>query len=128
MKAILDTHAFLWFIWADPRLSEDARGMFEEPSATLLLSTASLWEMCIKSSLGKLSVPLPFEQLVEEHVLGNGIELVYVLPSHLDCLAQLPFHHRDPFDRLIIAQAICEKASLVSRDSAFAPYNVPLVW
>ena len=128
MKLLLDTHAFLWFIWADPRLSKSARQAIEHQSSHCMLSTASLWEICVKVSLGKLQVIQPFEKLVEEHVTANGIQLLSTTASHLDVLVHLPLHHRDPFDRLLIAQTLSEDAVLVSKDSKFAAYSLELLW
>ena len=128
MTLLLDTHAFLWFIWADPKLSDTARQLIEDSSNRCLLSVASLWEISVKVTLGKLSVTLPLEALVEEHVHGNAIELVPISMKHLDELVRLPLHHRDPFDRLIIAQARCEQATLISRDSAFGDYEITWRW
>ena len=127
MKVLLDTHAFLWFIWADPRLSQPARQAIEDASECFL-STVSLWEMCIKVSVGKLTVIQPFELLVQEHVTNNGFELLTTSVAHLDVLVGLEMHHRDPFDRLLIAQTIHEGATLVSTDSKFGPYNVNVLW
>ena len=128
MKLLLDTHTFLWFIWADSQLSEHAREAISQDSAQCVLSTASLWEICVKVSLGKLTVLQPFEKLVEEHVLANGIEIISMNATHLDVMVDLPFHHRDPFDRLILAQAIQEQATIVSKDSKLKLYNVELLW
>ncbi len=128
MRLLLDTHAFLWFIRADPRLSGHARQLIESRDNERHLSVASLWEMSIKSSLGKLRLSLPFTELVSEHVAGNAIGLLHIAPDHLDVLRQLPFHHKDPFDRLIIAQSIAEDFSLLSRDGAFDAYGIERRW
>lgn len=128
MRLLLDTHAFLWFIRADPRLSASARQLIESPENERLLSVGSLWEMSIKSSLEKLNLTVPFTELVSEHVEGNAIELLHIAPHHLDVLRQLPFHHKDPFDRLIIAQAIAEELPLLSRDGNFDAYDIERRW
>lgn len=128
MRLLLDTHAFLWFIAGDERLGEAARTLMVSPTTERLLSVASLWEMSIKASLGRLDLDLSFTDLVAQQVTGNGIALLSVAPAHLDALARLPFHHKDPFDRLVIAQAAHEQATVLSRDAAFAAYGVPVVW
>ena len=128
MRVLLDTHAFLWFIDGDARLSRHARALIEDPSNERLLSVGSLWEMAIKAGLGRLDLALPFPDLVERQVERNAMVVLPVLPPHLDAVASLPHHHRDPFDRLIIAQAISEDVPVVSRDGAFAAYPLPVLW
>lgn len=123
MKVLLDTHAFLWFVGADSRLGTHARELIESPDNRRLLSVASLWEMAIKISIGKLKIGMPFPTLVQQHVLGNAIEMLPVRAEHLDRLVVLPFYHRDPFDRLIIAQSEQEGASVISQDEAFDAYG-----
>lgn len=128
MKLLLDTHTFLWFIGGSSELSSHAREVIEEEENDRYLSVASLWEMAIKVSIGKLEVPLPFTRLVQQHVRGNAIEVLQIEPEHLDEQRRMSFHHRDPFDRLIIAQAIVEEMPVISRDDAFEDYSVRLVW
>lgn len=128
MNIILDTHTFLWFIGGSNRLSSHARDIIEDTSNDRYLSVASLWEMAIKVSIGKLDIPLPFTRLVRQHVVGNSIDLLQIEPEHLDEQRRMPFHHRDPFDRLIIAQAITEEMDVVGRDEAFEAYPIRMVW
>lgn len=128
MRLLVDTHAFLWFIGGSERLSGHARALIEDPANERLLSVASLWEMALKVQLGKLEVPLPFARLVEEHVTGNAIDLLPIRPAHLDAQHELALYHRDPFDRLLIAQAKVERATVVTRDAAFGAYAVPVAW
>mgnify|MGYP006272454023 CR=1 FL=1 len=128
MKLLLDTHAFLWFIGGSERLSSHARKLIADEDNDRYLSVASLWEMAIKVSIGKLDVPLPFTRLVRQHVTGNAIDVLHVEPEHLDEQRRMPFHHRDPFDRLIIAQAITEEMIVIGLDDAFEAYPVRLVW
>jgi PIN domain nuclease of toxin-antitoxin system len=128
MKVLLDTHAFLWFIEGSSNLSTAARGLIETSSNQSLLSVASLWEMAIKISLGRLRLGQPFELLIREQLDLNGIETLAIDLSHVAAVVTLPFHHRDPFDRLLIAQAIVEDIPLVSVDSAFDAYPVNRLW
>ena len=128
MRLLLDTHTFLWFIDGDTALSSYARQLIEDRTNERLLSIASLWEMAIKASLGRLTLTLSFTDLVAKHVHGNAIELFEILPSHLDVLTTLPFHHKDPFDRMIIAQSQAENMPILSRDSAFDDYAIRRLW
>ena len=123
MKLLLDTHTFLWFIGGNPELSSYARKLIENLENERLLSIASLWEMSIKASIGKLKLELPFTQIVTDHIDGNAIKLFHITPEHLDTLTILPFHHKDPFDRLIIVQAQSENMTIVSRDEVFDNYG-----
>lgn len=128
MNLLLDTHSFLWFIGESDRLSDYGRQLIEDPDNRILLSVGSLWEMAIKVSIGKLKVPLPFTRLRREHISGNAIEVLAIEPEHLDQQRELPFHHQDPFDRLIIAQAIAEDMNIVGRDQKFSLYPVECLW
>lgn len=128
MRLLLDTHTFLWFIDGNPKLTSHVHQLIEELTNERLLSVASLWEMSIKNSLGKLKLPLPFTKLVAEQVYGNGIELLHITPEHLDVLRTLPFYHKDPFDRLIIAQSMSEDIPVLSREKAFDDYTIRRFW
>ena len=128
MRLLLDTHTFLWFIGGDAALSPYARQLIEDRTNERLLSIASLWEMAIKASLGRLTLILSFTDLVAEHVDGNAIELFGILPHHLDVLTTLPFYHKDPFDRVIIAQGQAENIPILSRDPAFDDYAIRPLW
>jgi PIN domain nuclease of toxin-antitoxin system len=128
MKLLLDTHTFLWFIEGNLNLSGTARSLIEDPGNQRFLSIVSCWEMSIKVSIGKLELGMMFTELVEREVYGNAIQLLGIQPEHLDELAKLPFHHKDPFDRLIIAQSLAEQLPVVTKDSAFANYPVALLW
>src|SRR5258706_16359098 len=127
MKLLLDTHTFLWFIEDNPKLSAEAKRLLES-EADLLLSVAGIWEMAIKISIGKLSLPSPFDEFVSEQLFKNTIELFPIRLAHLGLLCRLPFHHRDPFDRLLIAQAITEQYPIVSIDDKFDAYSVKRLW
>lgn len=128
MRFLLDTHTFLWFISDDESLSATVSELLESPDNDLLLSIASLWEMAIKVSLGKLTLEMPFLPFVLAQLQGNGIGILGVVPEHTGIVASLPFHHRDPFDRLIVAQAISEDVALVSKDEILDLYGITRIW
>jgi PIN domain nuclease of toxin-antitoxin system len=128
MNLLLDTHAFLWIVGPADRLSETARTAIQDPANTLYLSAAGVWEMQIKWQLGKLLLPAPLAAIVEEQQRINGIQILPIELSHIYALDALPQHHKDPFDRLIIAQAGAEGFAIVTADPAFAAYSVLLLW
>ncbi len=106
MRLLLDTHSFLWFIDGDARLGPAARAAIEDESNEVLLRTASLWEMAIKVSLGKLGLDRPFDELIPEQIESLGIAILSIELSHLSRVVTLPFHHRDPFDRRVWPKSI----------------------
>ena len=128
MNALLDTHAFLWFLSDSPRLSATARTLIENPDTQPFLSVGSLWEMSIKISLGKLSIAQPFDDFISQQLNLNGIALLGITLEHTAVLTALPFHHRDPFDRLLVAQAQTENLPIVSADKAFDAYGIQRIW
>jgi len=128
VKLLLDTHTFLWFIDGSPQPSTAARTLIEEADNEVFLSVGSLWEMAIKVSLGKLSLGQPFERLMPAQLSLNSIELLNITISHTAKVITLPFHHRDPFDRLLIAQALVEDIPLVGVDTVFDAYGVRRLW
>jgi PIN domain nuclease of toxin-antitoxin system len=128
MRLLLDTHAFLWFIQGSQNLSETARNLIEDQGNQKLLSIASLWEISIKVSIGKLDVGMAIAELLSREVYGNGFEVLAIQANHLDELTKLVFHHKDPFDRLMIAQALAERMPVVTKDEAFERYTVSLLW
>ena len=128
MNLLLDTHTFLWFISGDRQLSERARALIEDKGNVRYLSTAALWEITIKAGYGRLAVPMPPSLLYNDHVRGNGITVLPIAESHLDRLYTLPLHHKDPFDRLMIAQAIAENMTILTRDGKFSAYGVRIDW
>ena len=127
MKLLLDTHAFLWFVTGDRRLSRRARRAVEAGDAELLVSTASVWEVAIKASLGRLTLPKSVHDYFDDKV-ATGFIILPVEWAHAARVAELPFHHRDPFDRLIIAQALVERIPIVSGDPEFKMYGARIVW
>lgn len=128
MKLLLDTHTFLWFIDGNSKLSAVARNLIESPDNELFLSMVSLWEMAIKISIGKLSIGGAFEEFIPQQMQINGIQILPLEFPHVAQIAKLPFHHRDPFDRLLITQSKIEKIPLISGDQAFALYDVAQLW
>jgi len=127
MKLLLDTHTFLWFIDDNPQLSQKGKTLLEADNE-LLLSIASLWEIAIKLRLGKLTVAMPIEVLMTHQLTQNDIELLPITVAPLIVVSTLPLHHRDPFDRLLIAQAMVEQMPIVSADPAFDAYPVQRLW
>ncbi len=128
MRLLLDTHTFIWFVTDSPRLSTTAKALIENEYNEKLLSVASAWEMAIKHSIGKLNFELPFQNFLERQMKQNSMSLLNVQIIHLDVVANLPLHHRDPFDRLIIAQAIVEQIPIVGRDEVFDLYPIERLW
>jgi len=128
MNILLDTHAFLWFVDDNPRLSQPARVLIESEDSQPFLSTASLWEIAIKISLGKLTLNQPYETFIPQHLALNGIGILNISMDHTAAVAILPFHHRDPFDRLLVVQSKIEDMTFVSADPAFDAYGVKRVW
>lgn len=124
MKLLLDTHAALWFLSGDERLGQSARHHLTDDANRVLLSAAVVWEVAVKRSLGKLVVPEEYLSLL----LGAGVQALAVSLDHAAAVEGLPWHHRDPFDRMLVAQAFIEGAALVSRDDAIRRYGVTLIW
>jgi PIN domain nuclease of toxin-antitoxin system len=127
MNLLIDTQSFLWFIDDNPFLPKRIRDLMNDPANTLKLSIASLWEITIKISLGKLPLKQDLTATFQK-VPTLGFTLLPIEPRHLLALAQLEMHHRDPFDRIIISQAIAEDIDLVSSDAEFKKYPVKLCW
>ena len=128
MKVLLDTHTFLWLVAGDERLSKTARQTFLNLENKLFFSAASLWEICIKISLGKISLKSGWFQTIQDEMELNAILWLPIEMQHCVELTKLPFHHRDPFDRMLIAQAIVEDMQLLSRDSRLSAYAVKRIW
>lgn len=127
MRLLLDTHIFLWFLAGDERLRESARTLLVEPENEVLLSVASLWEIAIKVNLGKLTLDRPFEELIPEQLALLEIDRLPIRMEHLTALLKLPLHHRDPFDRLIISQALAEGLPVLSSDPEFHKYPIEVI-
>ena len=126
MAVLLDTHAFLWWCQDASELSKKARRIMAKEEC--LLSVASLWEMSIKVSQGKLKLPGGFDRYIPEQMALNGFTQLAIGFRHVAGCGRLPWHHRDPFDRLLIAQAIEEDLRVISRNSVFGKYGVTQIW
>jgi PIN domain nuclease of toxin-antitoxin system len=127
MKAILDTHAFLWALAGDARMSRHARDIFAG-STDLSLSIASVWEILIKVESGKLKFPRPAGPYVLSRLAENGIKSLPISLDHLLALERLPMHHRDPFDRMLIAQSMEEDWPIITADPVFKQYPIRVIW
>jgi PIN domain nuclease of toxin-antitoxin system len=128
MNLLLDTHAFLWFMEGSERISQRARAEIEAADGIRALSVASVWEMGIKASLGKLILAKPLGELLPPLLADAGIELLPIEIADVARVATLPFHHRDPFDRLLAAQVLERGFTIVSVDEAFDQYGVVRLW
>lgn len=127
MNYLIDTHALLWLLDDESAIPTSTVNQLKNPVNSLFISIASLWEISIKRSLGKLIISRPTEVIVDE-LASLGIVVLSILPGHVIRVEALPFHHRDPFDRMIIAQALAEGYVVVSKDVNFPLYSVPLLW
>ncbi len=128
MKLLIDTHTFIWFVMGNTKLSAVARTLIEADNNEKIVSTASLWEIAIKLSIGKLNLGLSFDEFVSKQLYGNGFDLLKIDTEHISSVSTPPLHHRDPFDRLLIAQAIVENIPVVSADKAFDSYAIQRLW
>ena len=125
---MIDTHTFLWFVNNDPTLSAAAQSVIADSNNDVYLSVASAWELAIKTSIGKLTLTQPFPVFLPQQLRINNIRLLPIRLSHLQRVALLPFHHKDPFDRLLIAQSLSELMPLVSVDSVMDAYGITRLW
>jgi PIN domain nuclease of toxin-antitoxin system len=128
VKALLDTHAFLWWISDDPRLSEKAKEIIADGRNELFFSAASGWEISIKARLGRLEVPEDLQRFISDQLSRNAIQVLPIYLSHALHTGSLPVHHRDPFDRILVSQAILERMPLLSADPQISHYPVEVVW
>jgi len=127
MAFILDTHAFLWFVSGDKKLHENVKAKIMDINEPCFLSVASLWEITIKKQIGKLILDISLEELFD-YADRNQIEIIQITYEHLLTLEQLPSHHNDPFDRLIISQALAENLTLITRDKGLKKYKIKQQW
>jgi PIN domain nuclease of toxin-antitoxin system len=123
MSFLLDTHILLWWLEDDPTLSAEAKTTIQNPDNFIFVSAASVWEMSIKKSLGKLKIPNNLLEVIEE----NEFQVLAVTAEHGLKVGELPYHHKDPFDRILIAQALHEGFTIISRDGKFKLYDAPLL-
>lgn len=125
---LLDTHVFLWLAARDELVPKRTRARIEAPDVAVWLSVASVWELAIKRSLGKLETDIPLAQLLDSQCEAMAVEILPIQRGHALAVEALPFHHRDPFDRLIVAQAIVEGLAVASTDESFDSYPVQRIW
>ena len=128
MDYLLDTHALLWIVTDDRQLSNKVKKIFLDEQNILFISTASLWEIAIKVSLKRLVLGQSLTDFFYKHVIGNNVRLLEIKLEHLAVLETLEFHHKDPFDRLIICQSIIEKIPILSNDKIFSKYPIKRIW
>jgi PIN domain nuclease of toxin-antitoxin system len=128
MRLLADTHSFLWFAEGSPRLSVTARRLIDDPANDVFLSVVSLWEIAIKVSLQKLFLQEPFETFIPQQLVDARITLLNISVPHLNVVVKLPHHHRDPFDRMLVAQAQVEQLPIVSADPALDAYGITRQW
>lgn len=128
MNCLLDTSTFIWWLTDQSKLSARALGVLLDSSNSLVLSAASAWEMAIKIKLGKLTMTGDLGDVIESQTRVNGLQLLPIAVTHTLGTLSLPMHHRDPFDRLLVAQARAENMALVTSDARIAKYGVELVW
>ena len=126
MRVLIDTHVFLWGIRDDDRVSQRVRELL--PASDVWISVASLWEIIAKVQIGKLALPSPAARYLSEKLRENGVSVLALTFRHVLRLEQIPMHHRDPFDRILIAQSLEEKIPLVTSDGLFQPYPIDLIW
>lgn len=128
MRLLLDTHTLLWFLREPDKLPQNTLQQIESSGCDALVSIVSLWEIAIKVSLNKLYLPGEYDELFPDSVTQSGLTLLAIEPSHLAEVRRLPWHHRDPFDRLLIAQGQVEELTMVSSDAIFSSYGIPILW
>lgn len=128
MKLLLDAHTFLWFVWDEAQLTNDATALIVHPTNQKLISTAMYWEIAIKVSIGKLDLGEPYRAFMHREIARNHFDLLHVSVDHAAAVSVLPLHHRDPFDRMLIAQAMVEQIPIVSGDRAFDAYPITRLW
>jgi len=128
VRLLLDTHSFLWFVLDDQRLSSTAKAAIEDAANEIEVSPASYWEIAIKIALKKYTLPQPYQNFMEQQIAANQFRILPIEVRHTAILTTMPHHHRDPFDRLLAAQAIAESISLISRDTHFDDYGVIRLW
>ncbi len=128
MDLLVDTYALIWMSSQPQRLSPTARALLQDETNAVAASMASFWEMAIKISVGKLDLGADWMHELQNFMRDNAVSILPLRPEHCTTLASLPFVHRDPFDRMLIAQALSEKLILISKDGSLSGYEVEIVW
>lgn len=128
MRLLLDTHTFLWWNAADPQLSATAQDLIAAPANEVFVSAATAWEIAIKHGLGKLTIPDPPSLYVPDRIHRNGFDSLPISVEHALHVNTLPHHHSDPFDRVLVAQAVVEGMTLLTKDPLITPYPVTVAW
>jgi PIN domain nuclease of toxin-antitoxin system len=128
LRLLLDTHALLWFALMDPQLSSTATSLIMDPSHEKLVSPTSYWEIAIKISVKKYTLSQPYELFMDQAINKNGFGYLHIEPKHTAALTTLPFHHKDPFDRLLVAQALVEGIPILSSDTKLDSYPIQRLW
>ena len=128
MRLLLDTHTFLWFVLKDPQLIPLADTLITDATNDIIVSPASYWEIAIKVGKKKLDLLAPYDDFMKQGIDGNNFMILPIEPKHTSLLTTMPMHHKDPFDRLIISQALAEQLPVVSVDLEFDAYGVTRFW
>ena len=128
MNLLLDTHTFIWASVTPDKLSDTVRNLLQDNANTIILSLASIWEMQIKVQRGKLTINRPLPELIASQQETNNLQLLPIEVPHIFALQNLPDYHRDPFDRIIISQAMVEGLPVLSKDATFDAYPIVRVW
>lgn len=128
MRVLIDTHSLIWYVDRDHLLTRVAHAAISDPNNILLVSIASVWEIAIKVANGKLPLSLPYREWIDKAIADLALALLPITLDHAERQVGLPFHHRDPFDRLLASQALVENISLVSGDAIFDAYGVGRIW
>jgi len=128
MQVLLDTHTLIWFFQGHQSFSDKMRLLIENQNNEKLISIASVWQMSIKQNIGKLSFGLPIKTFIEQQIALNDFNLLNINLDHIDIITTLPLQHRDPFDRILIAQAMVENIPIISADTAFDAYSITRLW
>lgn len=128
MDILLDTQVILWSISGDKRLSKKSRSVFLDPANNLYFSMAGYWEIAIKTSIGELELVTQWPEIIDREMRNNFIAFLPITKKHCNYLAELPFHHRDPFDRMLVAQTKIEQMVLLSTDTQPKKYDIEVIW
>jgi PIN domain nuclease of toxin-antitoxin system len=128
MDFLIDTHVFIWYATGDKRLSETVISIIEDEENNIFFSMASLWEMAIKINIGRLQFKKPFEKIITQQISSNNYHLLNILPKHIFQLSNINNFHKDPFDRLIISQAVTDNLIVLTKDKYFKKYNISVLW